>query len=610
MILEITQGEKSFGANNVFSELNFLVKEQEKIALIGRNGSGKTTLLRIIEGSEKLDTGRLIKSNKIDIGYLSQTVVVDAHSTVKDYLKLAFNDLLEIENKLIEMEEMLATDYQAVNMQEYAKLQSYFEQHEGYNIDYLIASVFTRFGFSEADLSKKVTDFSEGQKTKISFVKLLLRKPDLLLLDEPTNHLDLETIEWLEDYLKNYPKTLIIVSHDRFFLDCICNVTYEMELGKTTRYGGNYTFFQQEKKAAMIQEEKIFRNQKEEIERLETIIEKFRYKKSKAAFAQSKIKYLQRMDKVELTKTNEKTFKADFGIKTKGGKTVCVLNEYEIGYKKPLAKINLDIMRNQRIGVIGPNGCGKSTLLKSIANKIPSLGGESNFGHQISLGYFDQQLSVIDRNNNVIEELWESQPNLTRTEIRSILGQFLFSNDDVFKKIDNLSGGEKVRLAFAKLMMEENNFLVLDEPTNHLDILSKEALEEALLKYDGTIMFVSHDRYFLARLADSLLVFSKGNFQYFPYGYQEYQDRNKDVKKSVAANKEKKIEVTTVNPEKTLKKLEKQITKVENTLKSLEDLGFEQEYYSDFLKMQQLQERIDEEDDKLKSLLKKWEQLQ
>ncbi len=611
MLLEIQQGSKSYGGELVFSQLDFFIKEQEKLALVGRNGAGKTTLLKIITGAEQLDQGHLIKPKNIEIGYLAQQQNIQVDATVQQYLQTAFKELLIIQNKLKDLEQKLSQEHQAADLQEYAKLQTLFQQGDGYNIDYKLANIFTRFGFTESDLSRALATFSGGQKTKIAFVHLLLKEPDILLLDEPTNHLDLPTIQWLEEYLRKYPKALIIVSHDRYFIDHICNVTYELELGQGWRYGGNYSFFQASKKLRLEQEKKAYKNQQEEIARLQALIEKFRYKKNKAAFAQSKISYLDKMEKIELSKTDQKTFKADFVNSVKGGKTVCVLENYTIGYQQALATVNLSITSGQRLGVIGPNGCGKSTLLKSLANRIPSLSGAKYLGHQISIGYFDQELALIDNDNDVITELWANYPQMTKTEIRTMLGRFLFGQDEVFKSVKVLSGGEKVRLAFAKLMLRQDNFLVLDEPTNHLDILSREALEEALLKYQGTLLFVSHDRYFIDKLADSLLVYENANFVYYPLTYQEYlaKDRQKEVRDDTPTVKEEKPQPS-INPEKQLKRLEKEITKAEEKLATLQEALYQEEYYSDFIKASELQEEIDAASDKLQSLLEQWEQLQ
>ena len=608
MILRIEKGEKSYGGSTVFSDMDFSVNEGEKVALIGRNGAGKTTLLRIIAEAEILDSGKFTKYGKPEIGYLSQVAVVNEQLTVREFLMTVFQDILDIQKRITEIEKELARDHETVNLKAYEQLVTRFQQSGGYNLDFKVANIFTRFGFGEADLTRQLSTFSGGQKTKIAFARLLLQEPTLLLLDEPTNHLDLETIEWLETYLKEYPKALVIVSHDRYFIDRVCGVTYEIELGRTSRYGGNYSFFQETKKLLLIQESKAYKNQQEEIERLEKQIEKFRYKKDKAAFAQSKIKYLERMEKIEPTKLATKTFNADFKVSARGGKTVCVLEKYTIGYDRPLAKLSLNIQRGQKIGVIGPNGCGKSTLLKSIANKVPALAGEKNFGHQIKISYFDQSLTIVNQDNTVLDELWGEYQRFTKTEIRSHLGDFLFSGDDVFKKIQVLSEGEKVRLSFAKLLLEESNFLLLDEPTNHLDILSKEVLETALQAYTGTILFVSHDRYFIDKLADSLLVYEGDNFEYFPLTYQEYQRREK-TQKDPPIIKPSKTEQP-INVQKTLEKLEKRITKAETVLEELRNLLFEEEYYTDFIKAQALQERIDAADDELASLVRQWEELQ
>ena len=606
MLLEIEKGKKSFGAETIFYDLDFLIKKNDKTALIGRNGAGKTTLLRIMAGQESLDSGVLRKAGKTEIAYLSQTAIPDNGQSAREFLLGAFKQLAATGEKLTELEKKLAVTVDEKDLNEYAKLQSFYQQHDGYNIDYRIANVFTRFGFKEEELDKKLGTFSGGQKTKIAFAELLLRQPDLLLLDEPTNHLDLNTVEWLEEYLRDYPKALVIVSHDRYFIDSICNVTYEIELGQAKRYGGNYSFAQAEKKLALLQQEKHYKNQQEEIARLETLIERFRYKKNKAAFAQSKIKYLEKMDKIEISKTDTKNFKADFSVQTAGGKTVCFLRDFEIGYNKSLAKIDLTIYKGQKIGIIGPNGCGKSTLMKSIASLIAPIGGEKQLGHDITIGYFDQELSVLDKDNDLLRELAESYPKMTTWELRNVLGAFLFSGDDVYKKIAVLSGGEKVRLAFTKLMLRKDNFLLLDEPTNHLDIPAKEALEEALIEYSGTLLFVSHDRYFIATLADSLLVFEDGNFHYFPGTYREYREKKRS--QAVAPKTENEVKRQISNPGKTLAKLEKQITKTETKLAELRNLSFQQEYYQDFLKMNQLQREIDETKDELDFLFLQWEE--
>jgi ATP-binding cassette, subfamily F, member 3 len=610
MLFQINQGAKSFGTTDVFENLNFEVKEKEKIAIVGRNGAGKTTLLKVIDGQIPLDHGTLNCAKSTVIGYLSQIVFKDEQQIVRNELQQAFNVVLNIKYELELLAAQLEYNHEERILKRYADLMHHFELAGGYTIDVEIDSMVQHFGFSVADLDRPISSFSGGQKTKLAFIKLLLTKPDILLLDEPTNHLDIATIEWLENYLKNYQKAIIMVSHDRLFLQRVCNVTYEIELGRGTRYGGNYEFYQHAKQQALALELKIYKNQQAEIERLEQLIEKFRYKKDKAAFAQSKIKYLDRMDKVELSVTDNKAFKADFDIITKGGKTVLTMEQLTIGYDRPLAQISLEILRGQRLAIIGPNGCGKSTLLKTLAGRINQLGGHFLFGHQIKFGYFDQELAILDKSNNVIEELWAAFPQLTRTQVRTILGNFLFSSDDVFKSVGVLSGGEKVRLAFSKLMLEKANCLLLDEPTNNLDIISKEALERALLEYEGTILLVSHDRYFIHQLANALLVYEHGKFVYYPHTYQEYLDKQTSVVNAPAPTVAK---VSTAakdrNDQKLLAKLEKQIIQLEQAIDEWEEKLFDEEICTDYLALNRVERSIEDLKDELRIVSNQWEEL-
>ncbi len=608
MLIEIRNGTKSFGADIILKDINLSISENDRIALVGRNGSGKTTLFKILTNLESLDSGTIHVNNRVKVGYLAQITFQNEENLVKDELLTVFDNVSVIANKIEKLTTDLALEYDDGKLQELSKAQSQFEALDGYTLMYKIENIFTRFGFAKEDLERKLKTYSGGQKTKIALVKMLLSEPDLLLLDEPTNHLDLDAIEWLENYLSEYPKAMVIISHDRFFIDRICKITYEIELTKLTRYGGNYSFFQKAKEAQLELERKLYKTQQEEIARLEVLIEKFRYKKNKAAFAQSKIKYLDRMDKIEITKTDTKAFKANFTTEIKGGKNVCAINDLVIGYDKPLANLKIDITRGERIGIIGINGCGKSTLLKTLAGRVEKLAGDIKFGHQIKASYFDQGMEILDLDNNVVEELWEAYPELTRTQVRSILGQFLFSEDEVLKEIRVLSGGEKVRLSFAKLMLEKANFLLLDEPTNHLDVSSKEVLEKALKDYQGTLLLVSHDRYFIQQVATSLLVYENDNFVYYPLTYQEYKDKVVPIvveSKIEEVNEKPKI----INREKQLKKVEKQIEKSEKALKELEELSFQPEYYENFIMMGKLQEEIDQESDNLAKLTREWEEL-
>ena len=611
MIVQISNGTVYFGANNVFENIDFTVNENERIALVGRNGSGKTTLLKVLTGECELSSGQLIKANKTSISYLKQNALALSEDTIGEVFDQVFAKLKDLEKQMEELSDAMKEDPDEKLINKYSALQEEYKYLGGYTYQSEMLSVLAGFGFKESDLERKVSSFSGGEKTKIAFASLLLAKPDLLLLDEPTNHLDLSTIEWLENYLAKYKKAMVIVSHDRMFLDKTVNVVYELEYGSIRRYAGNYSSFVEQKKNDLIRQESAYRRQQKDIKRLEELIEKFRYKKNKAAFAQSKIKYLERMERIEdPKKADTKAFKAKFVCGVRGGKNVLSLDHFEVGYDKPLANVSLEIKRGDRICVMGDNGTGKSTLLKSIIGETKPLGGYMMLGHQIQIGYFDQNLANFHNGNTVLEELWNEHPDLDMFKIRSVLGAFLFTADEVFKEVDVLSGGEKVRLSLAKLMMKKANFLILDEPTNHLDIISKEALENALNEYDGTILFVSHDRYFIRKIATSCLVIDPDKVTYYPDGYKDYIDAK--VKEAPEKVKEEKNEVPLKElkqkPKYNIKRLENEISLMEDILEDKRALRYEPEYYQDMKKMAELDDEIDEIHNKIHALEEKWEE--
>ncbi len=612
MLLQVSKATKSYGADVVFSNIQFEVRGNEKIALIGRNGCGKTTLLRVIAGEEELDSGSITLSSDTTIGYLAQSAIEDAGQTVYEELLKAYAHLLRMQKTLDEMTERMATDYSESLLNQYASLSHQFEELGGYDYQAELKTVFFQFGFTEADLKKRVGEFSGGQRTKIAFVKLLLSKPDILLLDEPTNHLDLSTIEWLEGYLRHYNKAVVVVSHDRMFLDDICEVVYEMEFGSMTRFKGNYTAWMDFKKVMREHQNAAYANQQKEIERIEGQIEKFRYKKNKAAFAQSKIKYLERMEKIDYVKEDKKNFHAHFSPRTHSGNKVLTLMNYTVGYDKPLCTLTMEIKAGERIGIIGPNGKGKSTLVKSIVGAIPALSGEMLLGHQVEIGYFDQQLAQIDSDKTVVDELWSHYPNLDRTTIRTALGNFLFSGDDALKEVSVLSGGEKVRLYLARLMLQRANFLILDEPTNHLDIMGKEALEDALSDYEGTLLFVSHDRYFINKLATGIVEIDENSATYYPMNYQDYLLKKEQAKSALApveeVRKVREKPQRRLDYKKEIKRLEEQIEKAEGNLEELQELRFSPEYYQDAQKLNSLYEEIDEKQIEIENLYALWEE--
>lgn len=522
MNFKITNGSVEYGAETILEEINIEIKEKEKIAIIGRNGAGKSTLLKAIINNDLLTQGtgeekfNIYKEGNPVIGYLKQMEFEDDQITMIDEILKVYKPITNLEQKIEQIVEKMQTDKSEELAKEYSKAMDRYEFLDGYTYKKEYETAINKFGFSSEDKLKKISEFSGGQRTKIAFIKLLLSKPDILLLDEPTNHLDIETIEWLEQYLKNYSKSVVIVSHDRMFLNKIVNKVYEIEYGVTTAYSGNYTFFEEQKKINYEKQLKDYEYQQKEIKRLNDIVTRFKYKPTKAKMAMSKLKQIERMVKIEApNKCDLTTFKTNFIIEKQSGKDVLFAKDLEIGYDKTLQKISLNVYRGQKIGIIGENGIGKSTLLKTLVGIIPKISGEFEFGHNVQIGYFDQQMALLDSEKTVLEDFSEEFPNLTTTELRNSLAAFMFYGEDVFKKINMLSGGEKVRLQLCKILKKGPNLLILDEPTNHMDIIGKESLELLLKEYTGTIIFVSHDRFFVNKIADTLLIFTKHQVKQF-----------------------------------------------------------------------------------------------
>ncbi len=617
MLYQVSSASKYFGGQTVFEDAQFEIKGNEKIAIVGHNGCGKTTFLRCMCKEENFDKANESIQNNVTIGYLAQKVLEHDDWTVEQELMTIYAPLFAIENEMHELERKMTKEVNDKILSRYAELQEKFEQNNGYNWRSEMNTVFTRFGFPIEDMQKKIGEFSGGQKTRIAFVRLLLSKPDILLLDEPTNHLDLEAIEWLEGYVKNYPHAVVIVSHDRMFLDHVVSVVYDMEYGKMKRYVGNYSSYVEQKKNDIERQQAAYNRQQKDIERLEQLIEKFRYKKNKAAFAQSKIKYLDRMERIEDVKEDKRTFHANFTPNIKGGEKVLETESLAIGYDHVLTEVSMKMMRGDRIAILGPNGTGKSTFVKTLMGIVPKLSGEYLYGHQIETGYFDQQLAQFSSGKTVLEEVWDDYPDLDRTTIRTALGRFLFSADDVFKTVDVLSGGEKVRLSLVKLMLQHSNLLILDEPTNHLDIPGREALEDSLRGFTGTILFVSHDRYFISQLANKLIVFENGSATFVDETYNEYMEHQAQQQAQLVSEPEVKVvkkaeSKKAKSPEgirRMLASLEKKITTKEEELEKLRDLRFEPEYYQDSEKMDELDQKIDDIHNELAHMYDEWEEL-
>ena len=532
MLYQISNGAVAFGDDVILHSIDFEIRNTEKIAIVGRNGCGKTTLLKLISGEvemEKLDSDEsafIAKAGNPEIGYLKQIAFDDPDVTLEQELRKCFVKMDERKAELARAAAELEHDYSDEKVARYTAMEEAFKDDGGYYYEKEYEVMIRKFGFSDDERKKPIRDFSGGQQTKIAFIKLLLSKPDILLLDEPTNHLDVTTIEWLEGYLKSYPKAVVVVSHDRMFLDNVVDVVYEIEYGTARRYPGNYTNFIARKKENYDKQMKDHIAQQKEIERLQRMVTRFKGKPTKTAMAQSKQKAIDRMVIIEAPdKYDNKTFHANFQPEKETGNDVLYTSELAIGYDHPLSVVSLDLKRGEKLGILGGNGLGKSPFLKTIVGKIPALSGEYRFGTNVQIGYFDQQMAMYTSNKTVLDDFWDEYPNLTETEARNALGAFLFSGEDVFKNVNMLSGGEKVRLALCKILKTRPNVLVLDEPTNHMDIVGKETLESMLKDYKGTLIFVSHDRYFVKKVATQLLVFEDGTTNLYQFGYEQYQEK-------------------------------------------------------------------------------------
>lgn len=532
MLYQISNGAVAFGDDVILHSIDFEIRNTEKIAIVGRNGCGKTTLLKLISGEvemEKLDSDEsafIAKAGNPEIGYLKQIAFDDPDVTLEQEVRKCFVKMDERKAELARAAAELEHDYSDEKVARYTAMEEAFKDDGGYYYEKEYEVMIRKFGFSDDERKKPIRDFSGGQQTKIAFIKLLLSKPDILLLDEPTNHLDVTTIEWLEGYLKSYPKAVVVVSHDRMFLDNVVDVVYEIEYGTARRYPGNYTNFIARKKENYDKQMKDHIAQQKEIERLQRMVTRFKGKPTKTSMAQSKQKAIDRIVIIEAPdKYDNKTFHANFQPEKETGNDVLYTSELAIGYDHPLSVVSLDLKRGEKLGILGGNGLGKSTFLKTIVGKIPALSGEYRFGTNVQIGYFDQQMAMYTSNKTVLDDFWDEYPNLTETEARNALGAFLFSGEDVFKNVNMLSGGEKVRLALCKILKTRPNVLVLDEPTNHMDIVGKETLESMLKDYKGTLIFVSHDRYFVKKVATQLLVFEDGTTNLYQFGYEQYQEK-------------------------------------------------------------------------------------
>ncbi len=625
MRIEIINGSVEYDGNTVLSEINFSVSDKEKIALVGRNGSGKTSILKCISGEVPLVSGTgdekfsFSISGAPKIGYLQQVSLND-ELTLRQEILSAYKDVVGLENKLQILLDKMSENPSDENVGAYSRAMERFENIGGYLYKKEYLTAVSKFGFSAEDLDKKLSCFSGGQRTKIALMKLLLEKPDVLLLDEPTNHLDIAAVEWLEGYLKNYKNSVVIVSHDRMFLDRIVGVVYEIEYGVTTRYKGNYTAFLAQKQQAYDKALKDAKWKSAEIDRLRKIVERFRYKATKAAMAQSKLKEIERLGTVETPRRfDTSTFASSFQPEYESVRDALFVKDLVFGYDKPLGEISLAVERGQKIGVIGSNGTGKSTLLKTITGLIPPLSGDVRFGVKTRVGYFDQTIAATKSELSVLEDFRAEFPELNDGEIRKTLGGFLLSGDDVFKCVKDLSGGEKVRLALSKIFRRRPNFLILDEPTNHMDIIGKETLEKLLMDFSGTVIVVSHDRYLINRVAKSLIVFENGGVRYFDDTFDEYEEREKETAEEVAKEKPEKTKKTggeryVESKEEARRKhrvefLEKKITALEEELSRAQAKLDDETVNTDYKKVMAVEEEIKTIEEKLDPLITEWTEL-
>lgn len=625
MRIEIINGSVEYDGNTVLSEINFSVSDKEKIALVGRNGSGKTSILKCISVEVPLVSGTgdekfsFSISGAPKIGYLQQVSLND-ELTLRQEILSAYKDVVGLENKLQNLLDKMSENPSDENVGAYSRAMERFENIGGYLYKKEYLTAVSKFGFSAEDLDKKLSCFSGGQRTKIALMKLLLEKPDVLLLDEPTNHLDIAAVEWLEGYLKNYKNSVVIVSHDRMFLDRIVGVVYEIEYGVTTRYKGNYTAFLAQKQQAYDKALKDAKWKSAEIDRLRKIVERFRYKATKAAMAQSKLKEIERLGTVETPRRfDTSTFASSFQPEYESVRDALFVKDLVFGYDKPLGEISLAVERGQKIGVIGSNGTGKSTLLKTITGLIPPLSGDVRFGVKTRVGYFDQTIAATKSELSVLEDFRAEFPELNDGEIRKTLGGFLLSGDDVFKCVKDLSGGEKVRLALSKIFRRRPNFLILDEPTNHMDIIGKETLEKLLMDFSGTVIVVSHDRYLINRVAKSLIVFENGGVRYFDGTFDEYEEREKETAEEVAKEKPEKTKKTggeryVESKEEARRKhrvefLEKKITALEEELSRAQAKLDDETVNTDYKKVMAVEEEIKTIEEKLDPLITEWTEL-
>jgi ATP-binding cassette subfamily F protein 3 len=638
ILLQVNQISKFYGAEPILSKIKLEVQTRDRIALVGRNGAGKSTLLKIIAGHLSYDSGELIKPKDVTIGYLAQDTGLESSLSIWEEMLSVFEPLKRQEKELRSLEAKMADPSSLSNPKEYERilkeydiLQVSFKENGGYQYESDIRSVLHGMNFHSFDYSTEISTLSGGQKTRLAMAKLLLKKPDILILDEPTNHLDIETLSWLEQYLQGYDGAILIVSHDRYFLDKVVSQVYEISRLRMSKYIGNYSSYLDQKAANYEREMKEFEKQQDEIAKLHDFIQRNLARASTTKRAQSRQKRLQRMEVMERPLGDEKSASFGFSIERQSGNDVLKVESLAVGYngQRVSENITFRLIRGESIALVGPNGIGKSTLLKTIINRISPLNGEIHYGSNVTIGYYDQELAELTSNKRVLNELWDDYPLMNEKDIRTVLGNFLFSGDDALKIVNSLSGGEKARLALAKLMLKKANFLILDEPTNHLDLDSKEVLENSLIDYPGTILFVSHDRYFINRIATKVLELRKdavteylGDYDYYVEKKLE-QEELKQLKQNELNDKnkiEEKPDKTTYQQDKETKRLERQrkrrleeveemIAQLESQIQKNEQLLCDPDIYQDHEKVLEINKENEMAKESLEKMMDEWADL-
>ncbi|MCZ4246271.1 ABC-F family ATP-binding cassette domain-containing protein [Bacillus amyloliquefaciens] len=637
MILQINQLSKSFGADPILNNIKLEVRSRDRIAIVGRNGAGKSTLLKIIAGHLSYEKGELIKPKELTMGYLAQHTGMESQLTIKEELLSVFDFLKAMEKEMRSIEEKMATAAPAeleTLMKTYDRLQQDFKNKGGYQYEADVRSVLHGLGFGKFDDSVKVQSLSGGQKTRLALGKLLLTQPDLLILDEPTNHLDIDTLTWLEHYLQGYSGAILIVSHDRYFLDKVVSQVYEVSRTESKKYLGNYSAYLEQKAEQYEKDLKLYEKQQDEIAKLQDFVDRNLARASTTKRAQSRRKQLERMDVMAKPLGDEKSAAFRFEITKQSGNDVLRVQDVSISYdgQPPLLKnLTFGVTRGESAALVGPNGIGKSTLLKTIMNTLSPESGSISYGSNVTIGYYDQEQAELTSSKRVLDELWDEYPDMPEKEIRTCLGNFLFSGDDVLKPVRSLSGGEKARVALAKLMLQKANFLILDEPTNHLDLDSKEVLENALIDYPGTLLFVSHDRYFINRIATRVLELSQDHAEEYLGDYDYYTEKKaqqleleemkrQEKEQAQPAGKVKQDTKRTYEEEKEWKRKERQrlrrieeieaaVSSAEEKISANEELLCDPEVYQDHEKVQTIHAENEALNQELEQLLAEWEEL-